>query len=1206
LSEFDGRRVLRNCNRIERLGQQPVKGIDVEKLSSDLLVVVLAILTDTVPQSVAADVVKSWTERSGRSLVEWFKEKTRLDDARMRALECLATTHLKAHQNDVRVSLSAWNALDLTQAVVTEIGDEALKTTLGASLAGDKTLPLDGTGLDRSQSSFAQSDPANKSRERFKLIRQHARGGIGQVWLARDGELQRDVAVKEIQPRYAESEGQRARFVLEAEITGNLEHPGIVPVYSLGRNADGRPYYAMRFIEGESLSSAIRQFHHIAAAENASAETRKHPGWGIEFRLLLRRFLDVCDAIDFAHSRKVLHRDLKPANIMLGRYGETLVVDWGLAKVIGKSDVFPPDDDGHLEPDLGGGSLTSSGHTEQGTTIGTPSYMSPEQARGEIDRLGPPSDVYSLGATLYEFLTGRAPFPGKNIAQVLAKVLKGDFPAPRTLDRTIPAPLESVCLKAMALEPEARYQSVHDMAQDLEHWLADEPVAAYSERPLERLGRWLRQHRTLTYAAATALLGATFVATAAAVVIDGGRRRETAARKEAESNFDMAQQAVDDYLTQVSENTLLKEQDSVDIRGLRRELLENALRYYKRFVSQRSEDPLLRRRLATAYFRVGQITSDIGSAQDAIAAYRSSQEIWQKEAEADPRDDDLKSRLADCHLAIGVRQGALGDLQNAMASFRQARSILEGVTRRQPSSETDQSRLANCYTEIAIVQGSLESEDRGLEMLEKAKAIQEQLVAQKPGDFARRERLAEMINSLGFVYYKRGDTTAEARSFQQVQEVSLSLLDEIGDGPKPVKVLSLLAITHFNLAAIEHANGEKEKALQSLEKSLEYRLALVDSHPSVSGFRESLADTYRDVAIEEQHAGQKKIAMENLQKAVDVFEKLIRSEPEQARYHAGLGRTLNAIGWIHDEIRENRLAIPEFERAVKEQQNAIARSPHDNEYKEFLSNHLENLGEQYLDLGDVARAWPYYNQALVISRKLNGDHPENTKYANALAAALLRLGSIKRHSGDAAAALEWFAEGRQVTEQFLKTAPDNSLIRYQLAEALTCEAWAQFDLNNTDDALKSLQQAAATIKSTREPSTRGSRACLTEALQARAWILRSVHQDTAADNVDAERLALWEGQPVDELANLAITQTGRAALVGYGTAPAVGQGLRARDIDLDLAAANLTLAIARGFTDLVTIRSKLEAPLLLDRGDIKLLIERLESRESAPPGQSPK
>ena len=651
----------------------------MDKLNSDLLVVVLAILTDAVPRSAVAEAMKSWTEKSGQSLVEWLKRSSGLDDARIQALECLASAHLKAHQNDFRLSLDAWNAYDLTQDVLTEINDDALRTTLGASLEGDETLPFDEAAHRSSRASVADQHAPSIGGERFHLIRQHARGGIGQVWLARDGELHRDVALKEIQPQYAGSEHQRARFVLEAEITGNLEHPGIVPVYSLGRNAEGRPYYAMRFIEGESFSVAIRRFHEAGAEKDGKAETLKRPPWGIEFRQLLRRFLDVCDAIDFAHSRNILHRDLKPANIMVGRYGETLVVDWGLAKVLGKTEVIPADAAGEFEPVSAAASHTISGETEPGTTIGTPSYMSPEQARGAISQLGPASDVYSLGATLYELLTGKVPFPGKKISELIERVMKGDFLPPRALDRTIPAALEAVCLKAMALEPIGRYQSVRALAQDLEHWLADEPVAAYPERRIERFGRWLRQHRTLTYAAVTALVGISLVATAAAMVIEGGRRRETAARKEAENNFDMAQKAVEDYLTKVSENTLLREQDSVDIRRLRRDLLENALQYYKNFVTQRTGDPSLRQQLANAYFRVGGITGDIGSAHDAIAAFRSAQNIWQAEIKAKPNDDQLKVPLADCSLAIGIRQAALGELKEAMTSFNEARAILEDI-----------------------------------------------------------------------------------------------------------------------------------------------------------------------------------------------------------------------------------------------------------------------------------------------------------------------------------------------------------------------------------------------------------------------------------------------------------------------------------------------------------------------------------------------
>jgi eukaryotic-like serine/threonine-protein kinase len=1177
----------------------------VDKLNSDLLVVVLAILTDAVPRSAVATAMKSWTENSGQSLIEWFKRSAGLDDARIQALECLASAHLKAHQNDFRLSLDAWNAYDLTQDVLTEINDDALRTTLGASLGGDATIPRDEVTEAGPTGGFAKPHSPGVGGERFRLIRKHARGGIGQVWLARDGELQRDVAVKEIQPKFAGSANQQARFVLEAEITGSLEHPGIVPVYSLGRNADGQPYYAMRFIEGESFSVAIRRFHHIDGEQKVEPEARQRPSWGIEFRQFLRRFLDVCDAIDFAHSRNVLHRDLKPANIMLGRFGETLVVDWGLAKVLGKNDVIPPHVNGEFEPVSAGPSHTSSGDTAPGTTIGTPTYMSPEQARGAIDELGPASDVYSLGATLYELLVGQVPFPGKNLAEIVEKVVKGDFPRPRDVERTIPAPLEGVCIKAMSLQPSGRYQSVRAMAQDIEHWLADEPVAAYSERPLERFGRWLRQHRTLTYAAVAALVGVSLVATAAAVIIKGAWGRETAVRVQAETNFVMAQNAVEDYLTKVSENTLLKEQNSVDIRRLRQELLENALRYYKRFVTQRSDDPLLREQLANAYFRVGEITGEIGSAQDAIAAFRSAQNIWQVEEAANPDDDRLWVHLADCHLAIGIRQTVLGQLQEAMASLNQARALLEKVAGRRPQLASDQSRLANCYSEIGKLQGYLESEDHGLEMLQKAMAIQRQLISQQPGDSAKRKRLAEMINGLGHFYFKRTDFPAAIRCFQQVQEICVSLLDEITDGPKPVQLLDLLALSHYNIATMQLINKEKEKALESFEKSLEYRCVLVGSHPSVSSFREDLANSYREVAIQEQDAGDSKNALLTVHKAFDILDKLILSEPDQARNYAALGRTWNALGYIHDEMRDNQMAVLEFEKAVKEQRNAIARSPDNNEYKEFVCNHLENLGEQHLDLGSEPHARSFYKEALEIRQKLGTDHPENLAYATDLADALAHIGNIQRQAGDSESAIKSYADSRNVVERYLKIAPDEPAMRVRLAAAFTREAWEQADANQTNDALGTLQQAITVLEPlTKLPSElAGAREWLTEALQARARALRALKRNAEADKADADRAALWKGQPVQRLADLALSQTSRAALIGYGKTLVTGKAKSARDADLDVAADNLKLAIDLGYTDVARLQSKPDSAILIERADIKLLITALESRKQSSPAQ---
>ena len=293
---------------------------------------------------------------------------------------------------------------------------------------------------------------------------------------------------------HADDPASRQRFLLEAEVTGGLEHPGIVPVYGLGTYGDGRPYYAMRFIRGDSLKEAIEHFH-------ADAALQTDPGRrSLELHKLLRRFIDVCNAIDYAHSRGVLHRDIKPGNVLVGKHGETLIVDWGLAKPTGQSDARS--DERTLRPS----SASGSAETLPGNALGTPAYMSPEQAEGDLDRLGPRSDVYSLGATLYCLLTGRPPFEGDDIGGILRGVQRGDFRPPRTIDPATDRALEAVCLKAMALKPEDRYGSCRALAEDVERWMADEPVSAWREPFSRRVRRWARRNRTAVAAALVALV----------------------------------------------------------------------------------------------------------------------------------------------------------------------------------------------------------------------------------------------------------------------------------------------------------------------------------------------------------------------------------------------------------------------------------------------------------------------------------------------------------------------------------------------------------------------------------------------------------------------------------------------------------------------------------------------------------------------------
>ena len=346
-----------------------------------------------------------------------------------------------------------------------------------------------------------RGNAATDAEGRFRIIRFHDRGALGEVFVARDQQLHRMVALKRIKLDHAADKDKCARFVVEAEITGRLEHPGIVPVYGLGTYDDGRPFYAMRFIRGDNLKAAIEQFH------QAEVKGRDPGERTLALLKLLRRFLDVCNAIDYAHSRGVLHRDLKPGNIMLGKFGETLVVDWGLAKSVGRPEAAPASatmDDRTLVPQSG-----SDLHgTELGARLGTPAYMSPEQAAGRIADLGPASDVYSLGATLYCLLTGRAPFTDSDMAELLRKVERGDFLPPRKLKGWIDPALEAICLKAMATDPAERYRTPRALADDVEHWLADEPVSAWREPWTRGLLRGVKRHRTAVVGVAAAMLAA--------------------------------------------------------------------------------------------------------------------------------------------------------------------------------------------------------------------------------------------------------------------------------------------------------------------------------------------------------------------------------------------------------------------------------------------------------------------------------------------------------------------------------------------------------------------------------------------------------------------------------------------------------------------------------------------------------------------------
>jgi WD40 repeat protein len=357
---------------------------------------------------------------------------------------------------------------------------------------------------------------------RYEVQEVFSSGGLGVLYNAVDRELDRAILVKTMLPRLSSVPDSRQHFEREARITGQLEHPGIVPVYGFGRDSEGRPYYAMKFVRGETLREAIRHFHEVAADDSERT---------LEFQKLLRSFVAVCQTVAFAHSRQIIHRDLKPQNIMLGKYGEVLVIDWGLAKSTAEKD---------QEPSAARASAMLAGlapFRSQTAVKGTPSYMSPEQATLRKELIGPASDIFSLGATLFEILTGRGPFSGRSSPEVLAQVTSGTIPRPTAINRQVPRALEAICLKAMRSNPADRYGDAQQFAQDVERYLADEPVSAWEEPWIDRLRRTMRHHRTLStgvgVAAAVALVS---ISVAAALLAAKDRKLAVANHELAAQN----------------------------------------------------------------------------------------------------------------------------------------------------------------------------------------------------------------------------------------------------------------------------------------------------------------------------------------------------------------------------------------------------------------------------------------------------------------------------------------------------------------------------------------------------------------------------------------------------------------------------------------------------------------------------------------------
>jgi serine/threonine protein kinase/tetratricopeptide (TPR) repeat protein len=869
---------------------------------------------------------------------------------------------------------------------------------------GSSALPLHAVG----QTSSAGT--------RFRILRPHARGGLGEVFVALDEELHREVALKEIQPGHAHNTQSRARFVVEAEITGGLEHPGIVPVYGLGTYADGRPFYAMRFIKGDSLKEAIATFHgarqlgtgnHAEGGfrqelnrEQGRANREESDDYGaqsaiqnpksfasLEFRQLLGRFVDVCNAIEYAHSRGVLHRDLKPGNIMLGKYGETLVVDWGLAKVVGRGENPAAGDERMLEP-------TSAGDSEPtvvSAALGTPQYMSPEQAQGRIDLLGPSSDVYGLGATLYALLTGRAPFVDSDKGNILKDVARGNFVSPRHVERDVPAALDAVCMRAMACMPADRYVSPRALADEIERWLADEPVMAHREPWPARCGRWLRRHRPLVAGAAALLTTAAIALAISTVLLSREQARTEARRKEAAEQRDIAS-AVRIFL----QRDLLRQADPTEqadclrmARGTDYEVADNPTikelldRAATELTPERIEAKFPNQPLAQAEIldTVGMAYLGTGDYDQAVEHLSRASDLYRRELGPNHIEtqralnelamafvsagrtseaigicervrDVLIREMGPDHLNALIVESNLADAYQSAGRTTDAIALLEKVRDRlvQQVGADDPTTLKV----VGNLAGAYQSAGRTAESI----ALLEQTRDKETATLGRNHpQTLDTTNSLAIAYYAAGRSSEAIALLEAIRDRTIETLGP--DHPRALNALDSLAV-HYD------AVGRTAEAIAMLEQVRDKLVAkLGPNHRNTLSVLANLAVVY-------EGAGRPDEAIRLLEHIRD--QRMATLGPDHPH-------TLDAMTNLAGSMRvagRTAEAIELFER-VRDRRTRILGADHPNT---LLT--LNNLGVAYSQAGRVADAIAYLEYVRDRRTKLLGsDHADTlTTMAN--------------------------------------------------------------------------------------------------------------------------------------------------------------------------------------------------------------------------------
>ncbi len=588
------------------------------------------------------------------------------------------------------------------------------------------------------------------------------------------------------------------------------------------------------------------------------------------------------------------------------------------------------------------------GLTRTGDIVGTVRYMAPERFDGRSD---PRSDVYALGVTLYEMLTLRPLFADSNHTQLIDRVVHDEPVPPRQIDRRIPLDLETIVQKAMAKEPEARYASAAALADDLRRFLDGEPVLARPVGPAARLARLCRRQPKLATAiglTAASLVLATGLSIAlawsqyrAAARVRGEQVLTLAAKTRAEENFRDAQQAVEDYLIRVSDETLLQQHNSGEFRQLRKNLLEDAVKYFQRFIARQGNDPKLLVDLAHAHSTIAGIIGEIGSRNESVNGYQQAAAIWERLVRADPTDSYTSNELAACLFTIADIKGDSGLHGESLHSFEQALAILVPLARANPTDSYTRRLLGVTLTHHGFEQERVGQTDAALRSFREAVRILEAQVRDNPNDAQTRRKVTLGYNS----------------------------------GPVTAQWQHELAYAYRGLGVTQQAAGQHSGALHSLEKALTLWRALVRDYPTAIDYQGFLATNLSLVGQLLDEMGQPTLALRTQQEALSIMDTRLRHKTSDPYSKAERADTINWIAGLQSKLGRTAEGIRSYEEAHDVIRRLVRDHPEVVRYRMALDIGDTGLAGLYRKIGRFTEALALLDEAEKLLEALRESGP---------------------------------------------------------------------------------------------------------------------------------------------------------------------------------------------------------------------------------------